>query len=48
MAGSGNSMPNIGEKAVRVWAEEGHRCQLNMQVADVKKPLMSVARICDA
>ena len=27
---------------------KGHKCMLNLQVTDVKKPLMSVARICDA
>lgn len=36
-----------GAKAGRVWTEEGRRCLLNMQVMDVKKPLVSVARICD-
>ena len=41
-------MPNRGEKDVKVTTEEGHRCVLKMQVTDVQKPLMSVARICDA
>ena len=37
-----------GEKHIHVLTTEGHMCMLNMQVTDVKKPLMSVARICDA
>ena len=41
-------MPNRGEKDVKVTTEEGHRCVLKMQVTDVQKPLMSVARICGA
>ena len=27
---------------------EGHKCALKMQVTDVRKPLMSVSKICDA
>jgi hypothetical protein len=45
---NGNTMPNKGEKHIPVVTAEGHKCLLNMQVTDVKKPLMSVARICDA
>jgi hypothetical protein len=45
---NGSTMPNRGEKHVPVVTAEGHKCMLNMQVTDVKKPLMSVARICDA
>ena len=45
---NGNVMPNRGEQHVHVTTKEGHKCMLNMQVTDVKKPLMSVARICDA
>ena len=41
-------MANKGEKDVKVITEEGHKCMLKMQVTDVKKPLMSVSRICDA
>ena len=41
-------MPNRGEKEVRVVTDEGHRRMIRMQVTDVKRPLMSVARICDA
>jgi hypothetical protein len=45
---NGGVMPNRGEKEVKVITGEGHKCMLKMQVTDVKKPLMSVARICDA
>ena len=45
---NGGVMANQGEKDLRVITEEGHRCTLRMQVTDVQKPLMSVARICDA
>jgi hypothetical protein len=45
---NGETMPNKGEKHIQVKTNEGHKCMLNMQVTDVKKPLMSVARICDA
>ena len=40
-------MPNRGEKEVRVITEEGNKCTLKMQVMDVTKALMSVARISD-
>ena len=45
---NGGTMSNRGEKHIHVLITEGHKCMLNMQVTDVKKPLMSVARICDA
>ena len=45
---NGETMANRGEKDVKVMTSEGHWCLLKMQVTDVKKPLMSVARICDA
>ena len=45
---SGQEMANEGEKDVKVVTQEGHKCLLKMQVTDVRKPLMSVARICDA
>ena len=48
VAANGNMMPNRGEKDVKATTEEGHRCVLKMQVTHVQKPLMSVARICDA
>ena len=48
MTASGDVMENQGEKQVKVLTQEGHRCKLTMQITDVRKPLMSVSRICDA
>ena len=48
LAANGTRMPNRGEKAVPIVTSEGQRCMLNMQVTDVRRPLMSVSRICDA
>ena len=44
---NGTEMPNRGEQRVRVQTKEGAMCMLKMQVTDVRKPLMSVAKICD-
>ena len=41
-------MADKGEKDIKVATDEGHKCLLKMQVTDVKKLFMSVARICDA
>ena len=48
VAANGMQMPNRGEKRVRVRTKEGCCCELKMQVTDVRKPLMSVSKICDA
>ena len=45
---NGGTMSNQGEKHIHVLITEGHKCMVNMQVTDVKKPLLSVSRICDA
>ena len=45
---NGTEMPNRGEQMVRVQTPEGAMCLLKMQVTDVRKPLMSVAKMCDA
>jgi len=47
-AANGETMANKGEKDGKVSTGEGHKCLLKMQAADVKKPFMSVGRICDA
>lgn len=41
VAANVTSMPHGGEKAVRGIIEDGHRCLLNMQVTDARRPLMS-------
>ena len=48
MAANGETMPNRGMKKIRVITKEGQSRNLNMQITDVNKPLMSVAKICDA
>ena len=48
VAANGETMANKWEKDIKVVTDEGHKCLLKMQVADGKKPLRSVARICDA
>lgn len=48
VAANGMQMPNLGEKRVKVRTKEGCCCELKMQVTDVRKPLMSVSKICDA
>ena len=45
---NGDTMPNKGQQHIYAITPEGEKCRLNMQVTDVNKPLMSVARICDA
>ena len=45
---NGSSVPNRGEKEVKVVTSEGQKCVLRMQVKDVTKALMSVSSICDA
>lgn len=47
-AANGTSMPKRVEQAVRIITDECHRCMVEMQVICVKRPLMSVSRICDA
>ena len=45
---NGETMPNRGKKVLHVVTKEGHTRAMNMQITDVNKALMSVARICDA
>ena len=47
VAANGSRMKNQGQKHIPVFTEAGQRCRLRMQVTDVKKPLLSVSRICD-
>ena len=44
---NGEIVENEGEKHVRVKTKEGHRCMIKMQVTQVRKPLMSVGKVCD-
>ena len=47
-AANGDTMPNRGCKRVKVTTKEGQLRTMNMQVTDVNRALMSVAKICDA
>ena len=47
-AANGSIMPNRGKKSVPVITREGQSRQMNMQITDVNKALMSVAKVCDA
>ena len=48
VAAAGKVIPNEGEKRLRVITEEGHGCNLNMQITAVNKALLSVSKMCDA
>ena len=48
MAANGSSIANEGGKKLNGITDEGIRLDMTWQVADVKKPLASVGRICDA
>ena len=43
---SGEHIPNEGEKVMQVSTTEGQLRTLTMQICDVKKPLMSVRKMC--
>ena len=47
-AANGDTMPNRGCKRVKVTTKEGQLRTMNMQITDVNRALMSVAKICDA
>ena len=48
VAANGSTMGNHGKKVLHVCTREGQFKRMNMQVTDVNKALMSVAKICDA
>ena len=43
---NGDEIPNMGEKDIRIFTKEGHKCLMKMQVTKVRKPLASISRIC--
>ena len=47
-AANGEMMPNRGCKRVKVTTREGQLRTVNMQITDVNRALLSVAKICDA
>jgi hypothetical protein len=48
VAAAGKTISNEGEKRVKAETEEGHICNLKIQVTAVNKALLSVSKICDA
>ena len=44
---SKHKLKNLGEQKVRACTEDGDQTELLFQVADVSKPLVSVAAICE-
>ncbi len=47
VAAGGKELANQGEKKVKIITNEGAKCMIKFQVAGVRKPLVSVSRICD-
>ena len=45
MAADGGEIPNLGEQKVAFRTFEGHRGEVDFQVADVQRPLLSVTTI---
>ena len=47
MSACGEKLPNLGEKQMKVWTNEGKPAMATFQCADVTRPLCSVSKICD-
>ena len=47
VSASGDRLPNLGEKKLRVITEEGHPAVATFQLADVTRPLCSISKVCD-
>merc|ERR1711940_184406 len=47
-AAYGESISNIGQRNIKALTNEGETVAMTWQVADIKRPLASVGRICDA
>ena len=48
IAANGSEIKNEGEKRLRAFTEKGLPINMTWQIAEVKKPLASIGRICDA
>ena len=46
-AANGDLMPNRGKKSIPIITGEGQARKVNMQITDVNRALMSVAKVCD-
>ena len=44
----GSRIPNYGQQEVEFATDEGHKCGLTMQVADVERPLIAVSHLSEA
>ena len=47
VSASGDRLPNLGEKKLRVTTVEGHKALATYQLADVTRPLCSISKVCD-
>ena len=48
VAANGDLRPNRGKKNVPITTKEGQQRKINMQITDVNRALLSVAKVCDA
>ena len=44
----GSRIPNLGQKDVEFVSDEGHKCGLTWQIADVERPLIAVLHLPEA
>ena len=47
LSASGDTLKNLGEKKLEVYTHEGMPAQTTFQIADVTRPLCSIAKVCD-
>ena len=47
LSASGDRLANMGQQTLRVATDDGEERQVTFQVAEVSRPLTSVAKICD-
>ena len=47
VSASGDRLPNLGEKKLKVTTAEGNRATATYQLADVTRPLCSISKVCD-
>ena len=47
-AANGESISNMGQRNIKALTNEGGVVAMTWQVADIKRPLASIGRICDA
>ena len=48
MTATSEGIPNKGQKRLKLKTREGHKRQMTVQVANVRKPLISTAKLNDA